>query len=285
MHLMKIALIVNKTIPSAQDAAYTLMAYFTSQGIDSEILPGIVTEKHGLEDDRVVVAGCDYVISLGGDGTTLHAARLIRYTEKPLLSFNFGHLGFLSSAKADNLVERVSTVLAGEVTPSRCATLKVTAIFEDGSMRSFFALNEVAITRGRNGHVIDLALSINGVHIVDLNGDGLLGATATGSTGYALSAGGPIVAPGHMGQVVVPIAPHTLVARPIVTGPSDGVEIEVKQGGQGEKVFFLDGEPQDALQPVKVISQRGPGDIMLVRFGGNDFYQTVAQSFFGGKQG
>ena len=281
---MKIALVVNKTVPQALDAAYAITAYLSSQGIESEILPGIYTEKHTLEYDRGIVGGCDYVISLGGDGTTLHAAHLIGYREIPLVSFNFGHFGFLSSTDAKEFIPHIVTVLAGEVAPSRCGTLAVTLGYTDGHEEEFFAFNEVAVTRGGSGHIINLAVSINGVKITTLRGDGVLSATATGSTGYALSVGGPIVAPGHMGQVVVPIAPHTLVSRPIVTGPSDVVEVEVVEESDHvddhDGAFFIDGYRISKGTPVRFMTQRGPGDILLVRFNGNDFYRTVERSFF-----
>ena len=106
-------------------------------------------------------------------------------------------------------------------------------IFEEGcnkercadSGRCFFALNEAAVTRGSAGKIIDFTIEVSGAKVADMRGDGLVVATATGSTAYALSAGGPLVAPGYKGLVIVPVAPHTLVARAVLTDTSDIVEI------------------------------------------------------------
>ena len=116
--------------------------------------------------------------------------------------------------------------------------------------RSFFALNEVAVTRGAFGRIVDFSLDISGAHIADMRGDGLVVATATGSTAYALSAGGPLVAPGFGGLVTVPLAPHTLHSRAIVTAENDVVEMGLAPtAADREAAVFVDGELLEARPP------------------------------------
>lgn len=114
---------------------------------------------------------------------------------------------------------------------------------EDAPGHTFFALNEAAVTRGANGRIIDFSLSISDVPIADMRGDGLVVATATGSTAYALSVGGPLVAPGFNGLIAVPIAPHSLRARAMLTSENDVVEMDLSQNTAGrEATLFIDGD-------------------------------------------
>ena len=108
---------------------------------------------------------------------------------------------------------------------------------------SRFALNEFSVTRGELGRIIDFGINIAGTHVVDMRGDGLVVSSATGSTAYALSAGGPLCSPEFRGFVVVPLAPHTLLSRSVITGPSDIVEIDLSKNPESrEASYFVDGE-------------------------------------------
>ncbi len=123
--------------------------------------------------------------------------------------------------------------------------------------RTFFALNELAVTRGAHGRIIDFGLSISGAHIADMRGDGLVVATATGSTAYALSAGGPLVSPGFAGLVAVPLAPHTLHSRAIVTASNDVVEMDLSHNADTrEATLFVDGELLEFERPVRRVYVR-----------------------------
>ncbi len=148
--------------------------------------------------------------------------------------------------------------------------------------RSFFALNEVAVTRGAFGRIIDFDLGISGAHIADMRGDGLVVATATGSTAYALSAGGPLVAPGFGGLVVVPLAPHTLHSRAIVTAENDVVEMGLApSAADREAAVFVDGEIIEFEAPVKrVYVSRGDAPTVLLRHRREGFYEHAAKVFF-----
>lgn len=148
--------------------------------------------------------------------------------------------------------------------------------------RTFFALNELALTRGANGRIIDFGLTISGALIADMRGDGLVVATATGSTAYALSAGGPLVAPGFNGLIAVPLAPHTLHSRAIVTASNDVVEMDLSRNADTrEATLFADGELLQFARPVRrVYVRRGDAPTVLLRYRREGFYEHAASVFF-----
>ena len=217
----------------------------------------------------------------------------------PILGINFGRLGFLANSSDDGVIAIVSSALAGDVVAEQRTNLRIDVVcagevdpWDDDSdaamadvddpARSFFALNELAVTRGANGRIIDFGLSISGDHIADMRGDGLVVATATGSTAYALSAGGPLVAPGFNGLVAVPLAPHTLHSRAIVTAANDVVEMDLSLNRDPrEATLFADGELLTFDAPVKrVYVARGTAPTTLLRYQREGFYEHAAKVFF-----
>ncbi|MDR3307859.1 MAG: NAD(+)/NADH kinase, partial [Coriobacteriales bacterium] len=133
------------------------------------------------------------------------------------------------------------------------------------------------------GHVTKIDLLINGAAFAPVCGDGILVATATGSTAYALSAGGPLISPEHRGLVVVPIAPHTLTARAVVTAPSDIIELRPHAQVGQQIALFVDGE--HLVLPGEVCCvrvERSPDELVLVRYSAPDFYTAASDVFFGG---
>lgn len=148
--------------------------------------------------------------------------------------------------------------------------------------RSFFALNEAALTRGTMGRLIDVSLDISGARIADMRGDGMVVASATGSTAYALSAGGPLVAPSFMGLVAVPLAPHTIRSRAVLTGENDVVRIDVADNcSSREATLFVDGELKLFEVPIRrVYVRRGSSPTLLLRCSGKNFYEHAAETFF-----
>lgn len=148
--------------------------------------------------------------------------------------------------------------------------------------RTFFALNELAVTRGGNGRIIDFGLDIGGAHIADMRGDGIVVATATGSTAYALSAGGPLVSPVFSGLIAVPLAPHSLRSRAIVTAANDVVDIDLSHAIDPRNAsIFADGELLRFDRPVRRASvRRGALPTTLLRYKHDGFYEHVAGVFF-----
>ena len=228
------------------------------------------------------------VVSLGGDGTLLRAARLVSKREIPILGLSYGHVGFLTAASPQerDILSVVSDALAGEMHVSRRATIActITAIADDGTESVIEAegLNDMALTRGPLSDMVEFDINVSGHHIDRLRGDGVVVSTATGSTGYALSAGGPIVSPDFTGMVCVPIAPHTIQARAFMTSPSDVVEVAMSHDRPSIPAVAVDGQfvsCEGVIDHVAV--RRGDADVLLLDYGPESFYNSVSRVFYG----
>ncbi|MBR3690704.1 MAG: NAD(+)/NADH kinase [Eggerthellaceae bacterium] len=319
---MHILIVRNNSNPQAIDASLLLAAYFSSQGISYTLLDSAELFAGLSRERSAEILACKPVlaVALGGDGTILRTARLFGYSDVPILGINFGHLGFLANPSDDGVVKIVAEALSGNAVLEKRANLQVDVVlegerdpFDDGlfefdglaedgelegcnlwcavddkagcdgqSRRSFFALNEMAITRGTMGRIIDLALDISGAHISDVRGDGMVVASATGSTAYALSAGGPLVAPSYMGLVVVPLAPHSIRSRAVLTGENDVVMVDLADNyATREATLFLDGELVPFDKPIRrIYIRRGSATTSLLRYSNRSFYEHAAATFF-----
>ena len=222
------------------------------------------------------------VVALGGDGTILKAVHLLGEVEVPVLGVKFGRLGFLSGAEPGSMRSAIETSLAGEARIERRATLRAQVVMDGRPVGSYRALNEIALSRGASGRVIALDIAVDGHPIMRTRADGVVVATATGSTAYALSAGGPAVAPGFGGMVIVPVAAHTLQSRAIVTDPSDAVEITLPVPERAEGCVIVDGGVTPCRRSIeRVTITRDPADVLLVKLDGRNYYETLAAEFFG----
>ena len=162
-------------------------------------------------------AGAEMIVVFGGDGTMLYATRLVAAHDIPLLGINRGRLGFLADVGPADMIERVDQLLAGHYAVEQRQML-VAEIENGGDSRQATALNDVVVQKRETGRMMDLETWVDGVYVNTHGGDGLVVATPTGSTAYALSGGGPLMTPQLNAIVLVPICPHTLSNRPIVIG-------------------------------------------------------------------
>lgn len=281
---MKVLIVPNYVREDAMESARRLEAWLDDEGVDVVW----AHDKKRLSTAEDSAEGCGLVVSLGGDGTLLRAARIVGYAGVPIVGISYGHLGFLTAAGPGDLLETVRDALAGELHVSRRATLDIECEFEreDGSTytRHSFALNDFALSRGGAGDMVEFDVSVSGKHIDRLRGDGFVVSTATGSTGYALAAGGPIVTPEFTGMVCVPIAPHTIMARAFLTSPADVVEIEMSPERPAMRHFFADGQPvhrEKGSVGVRACVRRGPGDAVLLDRSSQSFYDSVSRVFYG----
>lgn len=232
----------------------------------------------------------DLVVSLGGDGTLLRAVSYAVQAphEIPVLGLSYGHLGFLTCETGEqDITSIVDQALAGNLALSRRAMVQasVRGFNRQGELvsRSCTALNEVVLSRGASGKIVELSVKVNGHDVTAIRGDGLVVSTATGSTGYALSAGGPIVSVGFKGMICVPIAPHTITARAFLTEPTDIIEIEVTDGRSLDRCVFSDGNEVGAdLIPVGITVKRSPRDALLLSTtpDTSSFYDSVSRVFY-----
>ncbi len=309
---MHILVVRKNSSAKAIDASLLLTTYLTSQSIeftlvDASDLPDL-TPSPALTQQ--LEAGIDLAVVLGGDGTILRTVHQTQRYAVPILGLNFGRLGFLANDCDKGVVAIVAAALAGDVVTERRSNLKINVVcegdtdpwidqehrtsdqtrstayqsntFSNAALAPLFALNEIALKHGTRGRVIDCSLDVSGTNIADVRGDGLVVASATGSTAYALSAGGPLVAPSVKGLVIVPLAPHTLRSRAIVTAEHDVVCIELAaNSGSVEASLFIDGNLTHFNRPIRrVYVRRGDEPTILLRHQHKGFYEHVTRVFF-----
>lgn len=281
---MKVFLVPNYYKDEAIQSGLTLELWLTRQGVE---VAWAVDQRSGIKDETDI-SDFDLVISLGGDGTLLRAAHLVGTSEIPILGLSYGHVGFLTAANPEegDILRVVSDALADEMHVSRRATLccEVRSVLPNGEERVIVAqaLNDLALTRGPLSDMVEFDICVSGHHIDRLRGDGVVVSTATGSTGYALSAGGPIVSPDFSGMVCVPIAPHTIQARAFLTSSSDVVEIAMSHDRPSVPAIAVDGQflnPEGDVEYVAV--RRGDADVLLLDYGPESFYNSVSRVFYG----
>ena len=281
---MKVFLVPNFYKNVAVQSGLTLELWLSRQGYE---VAWAADQRSGITLPADI-DGSDLVISLGGDGTLLRAVRLVGDREIPILGLSYGHLGFLTAASPEDgdILQVVADALSGEMHVSRRSRLEVAVYSEcdDGSISELRAtcLNDMALTRGPLSDMVEFDMTVSGHHIDRLRGDGVVVSTATGSTGYALSAGGPIVNPGFTGLVCVPIAPHTIQARAFLTSPSDVVEVTISKSRPSVAAIAVDGQflsPEGVVD--RVVVSRADRDALLLDYGPESFYASVSRVFYG----
>lgn len=294
---MNILIVSNRKNRETTDALYQIIAYLDTQGIghvslDVSQLPDssfLYSGKSAQDVAPELNGPIDLVIALGGDGTLLHTARLSTMLGAPILGMNFGHLGFLVNSADGGVIALLSDALSGEICHEERVNLHVLVECEGDEFeaptnpREFFVFNEIAVARGAMGHIVDFDLHVSGDKVAHLRGDGVIVATATGSTAYALSAGGPLVGPRHRGMIIVPLAPHTFKSRSIVTEHNDVVEVSLEKGSASarEVSLFVDGDALEFESPVsKVTVCAGDRPTVLLNRRDESFYHQIARTFF-----
>ena len=218
----------------------------------------------------------DLIVVLGGDGTLLSIARHIKRSDLPVLGVNLGGLGFLTAITLDELFKVMKEVLAGNFSLSPRMILKVSLYRRDQPVFSHNVLNDVVINKGAMARIIDLKTVINGKLVNTFKADGLIFSTPTGSTGYSLSAGGPIVYPTLNSITVAPICPHTLSNRPLIVPSEVTIETTLTSTDSVDVFLTLDGQVGFSMQPLdKVTITRADHDIKLVLSPSKTYFEVL----------
>ena len=250
---------------------------------------GLATPEHAAAATGEPVAGVDVLLSFGGDGTVLRAAHRAGLSGPPILGVNLGRLGYLTRADVGEVTAVLARVVAGDYTVEERTTLAVALSGADAPGVPAWALNDVVIDKSGTTSMIQIEATVDGLYLNTYWADGLVVATPTGSTAYALSVGGPIVVPGAPETdvvVVAPIAPHTLTARPIVLPAACTLDLRVVTRGDAF-AFAVDG--MSALLPgradVSIRVTRSAGTVRLVSLPGRDVFATLRDKLSWGKGG
>ncbi len=220
----------------------------------------------------------DLAIVLGGDGTVLHAADVLWGKDVPLVGINIGKLGFLTAAEMHQAEEALDLIEAGRYFVSERQTVGCT-LGAEGEHGEFRALNEIVIGKLVRERLIHLATYINGEFFMRYSGDGLILSSATGSTAYSLSSGGPIVTPELPCFLMTPICPHMLFSRPMVLDSSDRVRVVVEE--KPERLSLsIDGRLEVEVPTWATIDFcLCEETVKVLELEGNDFYQTLRRKF------
>lgn len=233
--MQRVSIVYREHLPDAVDLAIVLERQIAVSGIATA--RHLVDRDHTLPDD---VLHSDLMVVLGGDGTILSCARQCATSQTPILGVNFGHVGFLAELEPGEALGEIGFYLRGDYwTDER--TMLGGVLEMDGERREILALNDVVMARGAEPRIVRFTISIGNAYYTALRADGVIVATATGSTGYNLAAGGPILYPSVRGMVVTPIAPHLAIDRPLILEPNETVRLDIASDS-GAAVLAADGQ-------------------------------------------
>ena len=224
----------------------------------------------------------DMMITIGGDGTLLRSITYIRDLGIPIIGINTGRLGFLATLNQELLNIELKKVLKGEFDVKERSLLEVSVDDNDNFSDFNFALNEVSVGRKNTTSMIEIKTTLDGEYLNTYWADGLIVSTPTGSTGYSLSCGGPIMTPSSQTFSITPIAPHNLNARPLVI--SDEIKIQLSvEGREKSHLLSLDSQIISLKNNVKIKIKKANYKIKLASINNNSFYKTLRNKLLWGE--
>ena len=224
-------------------------------------------EVYAADGDDVLAAGgdirflpaselggaVDLLVAIGGDGNLLRATRCVAGHSVPLIGINRGRLGFLTDVKPDQMLAALDAVLDGDYLAEERLMLTGKIRGQDGDSETLNALNDIVLQKAASGRILDFVTTVDGHYVNTHGGDGLIVATPTGSTAYALSCGGPIIRPDVAALVMVPICPHTLSDRPLVIQSSSKIIVKLPADRDGGAEVTCDGEELGSLDSTQTL--------------------------------
>jgi NAD+ kinase len=238
----------------------------------------IVVSPAGLIDGNDFHA--DFVISMGGDGTFLKAASRVGDKGIPILGVNMGRLGFMADISSDEIENIIGALYQGRYTVEKRSVMQVSS--SNNTIEGYpFALNEIAILKRDDSSMISIRVDINGEYLATYQADGLLVSTPTGSTGYGLSVGGPIVIPQSDSFILTAVAPHSLNMRPMVV--CDDAEITLSVESRNHNFLIaIDGRSESCKEGTRLTLRKAPYSIKVVKRLGHSFFSTLREKLMWG---
>jgi len=272
--MKRIGIIVKSGVKEALAGAGKLSTWLSKRGIEPVMEKSVARalgRRKGYERGKIPHL-IDLMVVLGGDGTMLSAARLVKGRKVPILGVNIGGLGFLTAVSMNELMTVMPKILSGEFYVEERTTLKASVFRKNSRMGEHTVLNDAVITKGALARIIQIRVEVNNEFLETFRADGLILATPTGSTAYSLSAGGPIVTPSLGCIIITPICPHTLTIRPLVIPEASIVKVTVIKK-DGDVYLTLDGQKGHPLEI---------GDYMVVRQGKDTvrLIRTLERSYY-----
>jgi Predicted sugar kinase len=281
-----VGLLINQTKPGAMEVARALVAQLRTRGVRVLALETDAGQLNGgacrpMADAAQLAQEADIVVVFGGDGTLLAAARNVAPHGKPLLGVHFGHFGFLTEVDPEYLPRAVDAILEGRSTVEERSMLRAEVRRrgrDPEECDTLLGMNDMVVASGAV-RMVHVHTRIGGQSVATYAADGVIVASPTGSTGYSLSAGGPLVHPASPVFLVTPICPHTLNARALIIPDTETVELSL-EGHRSDTtgVVSADGQTELPLGPGDTVTvRRAPHVVKLIRLGGPDFYQKIRE--------
>lgn len=276
---MKIGIVVNLSKEKAISCAKEVAILLLGKNADIYMLSDCTTYFKGIQITyfqtiELLFENCDMAITVGGDGTIIHAAKYAAKYEVPLIGVNVGRLGFAADVEPEEVSE-LTRLISGDYSTENRFLLDVEVV-KDGASKHYLAVNDAVIARGQFSKIIDLHLSLNGNEISKYRADGLLFSTPTGSTAYSLSAGGPILAPQMECILLTPVCPHSLFSRSVLFSGDSTLSVKVKIPNDCSCILTIDGEKNvDILADDRVIIKKSELQLRFVSLHNRNFYDLL----------
>jgi NAD+ kinase len=283
---MNFGIIANFERPDAADTVAMIIRWCQKNNhsvfLSKEIVSFVNLEVLSCKRDEMW-QHIDVLVSMGGDGTMLASVRALGVHSIPILGINLGSLGFLTQITPDHLEESLQKVADGAYKIEERLVLK-TEVQNEGILEYPYALNDVVIDKGNISRVINLSLYANNEYISSYTADGLIISTATGSTAYSLSVGGPILNPVMQAIIVCPISPFSLTTRPLIFPPDCNLEVRLRSE-HGNATVTIDGQVATSVNPKgSVLVRRAEHTVKFITFAENSFYEILRNKLHWGKQ-
>ena len=266
MKLSKVIVVINQGKQHAQKTAQALKEVLDRCKIEQQWLDAIPQGKHTYHSlQKATATPADLVIAVGGDGTLLQTAHRFKGSGMPILGVNIGYTGFITSIEGKNVKKEMRRVLDAEFVISERNALDLTVHNSSSKPVTGWALNDAVITRGANPHLINLRSQVGKRPLMNYRCDGLIVATATGSTAYSLAAGGPIISPECNVLVITPICAQALANRSVVINSTETVELSLVPGS-GDGMVQVDGMDLAQVTPESTLEVKTSADRVPIAF-------------------
>ena len=260
--------------------------FINPDGVDEERLEEIKARLLSLGitplmfEDKIDLDSCDFAVAFGGDGTILHAAKMMVPFNKSVLGINGGHLGYNADIEVDEL-QLLSKLKTNDYSIDKRMMLEV-SVQTGGKENKYYCINEAVISKGAVSRIIDISLTAGGKEIIHTCSDGVIISTPTGSTAYSLSAGGPILDPSINSILITTICPHSFFGRPVVLSENEVVKVKVNKRSKEEAFLTIDGETSIKLSENDIVTVKKAENIAvrLIRIKSESFMNILHNKLY-----
>jgi NAD+ kinase len=281
--MKRIGIIAKVNKPEAIPVVKELVGWLKDRKVECFVDAAIAKAvSHPALDKQEMAGAVEMVVVLGGDGTLLAAARALQKKQVPILGVNLGGLGFLTEITLAELYPMLEAILHGDYKTDERMLLEARVWRKEKVVDTFQVLNDVVINKGALARIIELETSVDQAYLTTFRSDGLIISTPAGSTGYSLSAGGPIVYPSLQSIIITPICPHTMTNRPLIVPKEAVINVTLRSADQ-EVFLTLDGQVGFKMElRDRVEVKKGEGAVRLIKSPARGYFEVLRQKLMWG---